>query len=149
MKGYHSGNIADNESEIQAKEFLQQSGTKMTISFSETVCGFPFSDDDHYLHDKYIVKLRRNGKSYQFPFYQSAYGTDEEKRPTAYDVLACCEKYEPYGDLWDFADEYGYDIRNRKSYKMVERIFKECNIQYKKLMRLFGPMWMRRLQEIN
>lgn len=90
---------------------------------------------------------RRGGKSYQFPFYDSAYNTQRGERPTAYDVLACIEKYEPYGDVWDFASEYGYTIEDRESFQRVERIFKACQTQARKIERLFGDV-MDELYEI-
>lgn len=125
------------EYEKQARDFLKRNGATLTISAAGIVNGFPFDSRDHQNHNKYIVKIRRGGKSYQFPFYDSAANTWSGQRPGAYDVLACVEKSEPYGDVWDFADEYGYTIEDRDSFKKVERIYKECRTQARKINRLF------------
>lgn len=133
--------------EKQARDFLRKAHARMSISFLETVEGFPFSND-HYMHDKYIVRIDRAGKSYRFPFYASAYDTQRNERPTAYDVLSCVEKWD-VGRFVDFVDEYGYELRSREEFLRVERIWKECGKQYKKLLRLFGPYLMDDLRQIQ
>lgn len=133
--------------EKQARDFLKNCGAKMTICYKDIVCGFPFDKKDNNWHDKYIVTIRRNGKSYSFPFYNSAYATQRNERPTPYDVLACIEKYVYYGDVWDFSDDYGYEIYDKESYKTVERIFKAVNTQARKINAIFGDC-MDELSEI-
>ena len=66
-----------------------------------------------------------------------------------YDILASVEKYEPCGDAWDFADEYGYTIDSREAYNRVERIRRACEKQYKRLLDIFGEALMDDLREIN
>lgn len=129
-----------NEYEKQARDFLKNCGAKMTISFSGIACGFPFDEHDSSNHNKYIVKIRRGGKSYQFPFYDSAVNTWSGKRPGAYDVLSCVEKCAPDGDIWDFAAEFGYTIDSRETFQRVDRIFKACKTQARKIERLFGDV---------
>lgn len=124
--------------EKQARDFLKNSGAKITICYKDTIHGFPFDKNDNNWHDKYTVTIRRNGKSYSFPFYNSAYATQRNERPTPYDVLACIEKYEPDGDVWDFANEYGYEIYDRKTFDNVNRIYKACSEQARKINRLFS-----------
>lgn len=136
------------EYEKQARDFLKASGARMEIRFQTTVKGFPFDNHDNNLHDCYLIKLYRGGKSYSFKFYASAADYLNNRRPSVYDVLACVEKYETPRDVWEFADEYGYQIDSRESYKRVERICKACRTQYEKLVRLFGE-YMEGLQEIN
>lgn len=133
----------------QAKTFLRKAHARMSITYAGTVNGFPFDERDSNNHNKYIVRIDRDGKSYRFPFYDSAFNTWHGKRPTAYDVLACVEKYEPEADVWDFADEFGYDIDSRAEYRRVERIWRACTEQYKKLLRLFGEELLAELQEIQ
>lgn len=134
--------------EKEARDFLKRNGARMTICYKDTICGFPFDKSDNQWHDKYSVTIRRNGKSYSFPFYNSAYATQRNERPTPYDVLACIEKYEPYGDVWDFANEYGYEIYDRKTYDNVNRIYKACGEQARKINRIFNDC-MDELYEIN
>lgn len=138
-----------NEYELQAINFLKKANAKITICFKEIVKGFPNDTTDHYLRNKYSVTLSRNRKTFTFPFYDSYNNYLKGNRPTKYDVLACLEKYPVYGDVWDFANEYGYTITSREEYNNVNRIYKVCNTQYKKLLDLFGDELMQELQEIN
>ena len=124
--------------EKQARDFLKRNGAKMTICYKDTVCGFPFDKNDNNWHDKYTVTIRRGGMSYSFPFYNSQYSTQRNERPTAYDVLACVQKDEPYGDVWDFADDYGYEIHDKATYNNVNRIYKACCEQARKINRIFS-----------
>ena len=114
----------------------------------DTVCGFPFEKSDNQWHDKYTVTIRRNGMSYSFQFYNSAYATARNERPTAYDVLACVEKYIPDGDVWDFANEYGYEIYDKQTFNRVSKIYKACEKQANKINRIFDDC-MDELYEIN
>ena len=148
-----------NEYNQQALDFLRDSETQMAITKIGTVDGFPFDPKDTYHHDKYIVVLTRNGKSYDFKFYDSAknyidnlnrkYCGQREVKPSAYDVLACLEKYPVEPDVWDFAAEFGYEINDKESYERVCKIHADCLDQYKHLLDLFGEDWMEKLAEIN
>lgn len=125
-----------NEYDIQAREFLKKYGAKMTIShvFDEWGGYRKGKITDGWL---YRVRIDRNGKTWSFSFSDSVYNRQHNKRPTPYDVLACIEKYEPYGDVWDFAREYGYEINDRDSYKETERIFKAVCKEYRNVIRMF------------
>ena len=132
----------------QAKDFLRKAGARMSITYAGTVTGFPFDERDSNNHNKYIVRIDRAGKSYRFPFYDSAANTWSGKRPSAYDVLACLETDCYWRDVWDFADEFGYTINSRKEFERVSRICRACTTQAKKLHRLFGEEMMDELREI-
>lgn len=125
------------EYDVKAKEFLKKYGAKMTIShvFDEWGGYRKGKITDGWL---YRVRIDRNGKTWSFDFSDSLHNRLRNKRPTPYDVLACIEKYEPYGDVWDFANEYGYKINDRKSYKETERIFKAVYKEYRNVIRMFG-----------
>lgn len=148
-----------NEYNQQALDFLRDSETQMAITKIGTVDGFPFDPKDTYKHDKYIIVLTRNGKSYDFKFYDSAKNSldnlnrkhcgQREVKPSAYNVLACLEKYPVEEDVWDFAKEFGYEISDKKSYARVSAIHRECLEQYNHLLDLFGEEWMDKLREIN
>ncbi len=139
----------DNEYDIQAETFLAASGTEMTIRKMGVVEGFPFHENDHLLHDRYIVTLKRDDKEYKFPFYNSAMAHERGTKPRPYEILSCIEKYEVPDDMWEFADEYGYEIHCKKDYENVQHIWKECRKQYRALYDLFGPYFMERLAEIS
>ena len=137
------------EYEIQANEFLKKAETKMSISRTGEVQGFPFDEHDKLWHYKYQVTLTRHKKQYRFTFYDSFYNWQNNKRPSRYDVLACVEKYEVPYYVEEFAREYGYDIDEPADYKRVKRIHEACLKQYERLLDLFGEELMRDLQEIN
>lgn len=86
----------------------------------------------------YRVSISRNGKTWSFYFSDSKYNYERNLRPAPYDVLACVEKYEPYGDEWDFAKEYGYEIHDRETYQRVKKTYKAVCKEYKNVIRMFG-----------
>lgn len=140
-----------NEYEQQARAFMSKAGAKMSICRVEIVDRFPNDDSDTGRGNrwKYRVTIRRAGKSYSFNFYDSIRAFLDGDRPRVYDILASVEKYEPCGDAWDFADEYGYTIDSREAYNRVERIRRACEKQYKRLLDIFGAALMDDLREIN
>jgi len=84
------------------------------------------------------------------------YTTDEMKeraqwrkyQPSAYDILACLEKYEP--DTFDsWAREYGYDSQPLSEYPNVLKIWTACVEEYRGLVRIFTPEQMEQLREIQ
>ncbi len=130
----------------EAKEFLKRNDAKMTISFKDCVYG-AFNDEAY--HNIYRVRIDRNHKTYSFDFTDSAYNTENNERPNCYDVLACLEKYETDAkDVWDFAEEYGYEIHDRDSYKQVEKTFKAIKKEYDNVIRLFSDV-VDELREIQ
>lgn len=134
----------------QATDFLTKANATMKITRVAIVDRFPNCDDHRTGYRwKYRITLHRNGKYYTFNFYDSINNYMEDKRPAKYDVLACLEKYNPRGDAWDFAREYGYTIESREDFNRIERIRKGCEKQYKKLLDLFGAELLEELQEIN
>ena len=136
------------EYEKQAIDFLNRSGATVKIEYITTVDGFPFDDKDTLPHRKYRVTIERDGETYEFPFYGSYRDWQEEKDPSEYDVLACLQKYD-VGDMADFVDEFGYEIKDRKSFLRVEKIWQNCKAEYKALLRVFGYDWFGELREIS
>lgn len=69
-------------------------------------------------------------------------------RPTAYDILACLEKYEP--DTFDgWAADTGYNDRPLSEYPNVLKIWTACVEQYRGLSRMFSADEMEQLREID
>lgn len=136
------------EYEVQANEFLKKAETKMTISRTGEIKGFPFDNHDFLWHYKYQVTLTRHHKQYRFTFYDSHNNWLNNRRPSRYDVLACVEKYEiPYG-VKSFAEEYGYEINNDRDHIRVKKIRDACEEQYDRLLDLFGKELMDELRQI-
>lgn len=87
--------------------------------------------DKDNLHNQYKVVLIRDTKTMQFDFWDSIRNTEEEKKPTVYDVLSCLEWYE-LGDFDDFCYNYGYDNDSITAFKL----YAECQKQQKDLFAL-------------
>lgn len=138
-----------NSYEMSAKNFLNHAHCKMQILQTGVVNGFPNDPKDTMKHNKYRVVLIRNGKTFDFDFYGSHADYLNGKKPTAYDVLACIEKYEYPLDPWEFAREFGYEIECEDDYNRVRKIAEACREQYEGLLDLFGEELMEELQEIQ
>ena len=142
--------------EIQADEFLKKTKTTMTVVYSGHGKYFP---DDKEERDIYTITLSRpNRKPYTFTFGQSLINSrpgahekisyaDRQKRrpkkPSAYDVLACLEKYE-LDTHEDFCADFGYDTASRKGLELYLRVQKE----QKAIYQLFSDV-MDELREIQ
>lgn len=69
-------------------------------------------------------------------------------RPSAYDILACLEKYDP--DTFDnWAADMGYNDQPLSEYPNVLKVWTACVEQYRGLARMFSDAEMEQLREIN
>jgi hypothetical protein len=121
--------------ERQAQEFLNNVGATLKIEYVKRDFYF---EDDKQPRDIFRFTIKRNGEQYTGKFGQSIANCGKE--PTAYDILACLTKYETYGDEWDFANEFGYEICDKPSYNKVKRIYKAVQREYKGVNRLFADV---------
>lgn len=150
------------EYEKQANAFLKKVGATFKAEF---FANMPYFDDDKEKRDVYIITLSRNGKEYNFKFGQSLANSGLMKKrnpqgktmydhelvrriggrikPTAYDVLACVQKYD-VGSFKNFCGEFGYDTDSRKA----EKTYFAVQEEYENIQKLFGDV-MDELQEIQ
>ena len=90
-----------NEYEKQAQDFLDSTGTELTVEYE----GYrKYFHNDKEKRAVFEFTLRRGEKEYKGTFGQSIAAKD--KIPTAYDILACLCCWE--GDFSEFCSEYGY-----------------------------------------
>lgn len=138
------------EYDQKADDFLRESGTEMTIEYDSIVHGFPFenNDADKLDHKKYNITLTRGQRVFKFPFYDSNYNYQNNIEPRPYGVLACLQKYD-VGEMKDFIEDYGYEIKDRESFERAENAWKACKDEYQNLYELFGEEWMEKLLEID
>lgn len=125
---------ANNEYEEQALEFCRKYG--VTIKAEGSV-----RPDKTFGGLDYHVMILRNGKRWSFWFTDSIANKRSGKKPTAYDVLACLEKYEVADNLHGFCAEFGYnefDEYTCKEDKESKRIWKAVQKEYKNVIRIFG-----------
>jgi hypothetical protein len=126
-----------NEYTQQAQKFLEDTNTTFTVVAYRGRSHMPH---DTQPMDKWSVCLERNGKEWDFDFYMGTGHNGAE--PTAYDVLACIEKYE-VGDLEDFCYEFGYDIYSEDT----EAIYKAVKAEYSHVVDMFED-FLDELREI-
>lgn len=105
----------------------------------------------HFENDKdfrniYTVRIDRDGKSFSFQFGDSVSNTQNHKRPTCYDVLACLQKYD-VGSFEDFCSEYGYTIDTYEDKRRITKLYRAVTKEFDKVTRIFGDV-MDELQEI-
>lgn len=99
--------------------------------------------DERALWDHACIKIseaRRKAEKETELFEQST----EIKHPSAYDVLACLQKYE-VGTFENFCADFGYDTDSRKAVRTYKAVRKEWN----NLRKLFTDDQLTELQEIN
>lgn len=128
----------------QAESFLQTYNIKLSIKYLKHDYHF---QDDTDKRDIYKIRLSRNRHSYTINFGQSIANQGQE--PTAYDVLACLNKYNP-NSFTDFCSDFGYDTDSRQA----ERTYKAVCREWAGIQRVFGndseynPI-MKEFREIN
>ena len=86
LKGEKTMKNYMNEYEKEAIEFLNKYNAKMTIEQLEVVDRFPTDDQATGNRYKYRITIKRDGKSYSFPFYDSINNYLNNERPNAYDI---------------------------------------------------------------
>lgn len=92
--------------------------------------------------------LKGNRKVTDMNQYRSALGRELKEvkgtHPTAYDVLACLQKYE-VGSFEDFCGEFGYDLDSRTA----KRTYKAVRKEFANVCKLWSDKEIEILQEIN
>ena len=128
--------------QAQGKNFLRKTGTKMTVKFVKYGPHF-FGEKES--RDIFRITFTRDGEKMSILFGQSINDSTGSggNPPTAYDVLACLTKSDPF-NFRMFCDEYGHDDDSRKSMS----IFRAVGREWEKVNRLFGDV-IEELREIN
>ena len=127
------------EYDTQANNFLTLTNTTLEIRRDEIVKKWG------WYRWKYNCELRREHKTYIFPFYDSVANYEKDEKPSEYDVLACLDTYDYIQGIEDFASEFGYDIEDRET----EKTYNACMRQSKKLHDLFTDEELEILAEIR
>lgn len=130
-----------------AEKFLSDTDTTFSIEFQYTG---PYFASDQVKRDVYRFTLKNKRGEYSGTFGDSIHNTNQPRKhkPTAYDVLACLEKYEP-GAFDDWAAEMGYNDQPLSEHPNVLKIWTACVEQYRSLSRMFSADEMEQLREIN
>ena len=123
-----SGPPSDYDKQIKA--WLKKHGVKLTISYQATREYFP---EDREVRNVYRWTLRRGNVRVWGTFGDSILDTQEDARPTAYDILSCLTKYDP-GSFENFCSDFGYDADSIKAHRTYRAVASE----WKKISRLLG-----------
>lgn len=122
-------NMIRNKYDKMAEDFLEKHNA--TITFE--MIGKRVQPWGIAMVNVYRFTIERDGMEYSGTFYTSYNDTRDNVEPTAYDVLACVQKYE-VGTYHEFCEKYRYDIYYRKS----EEVYKQVLTEEIGIRRLFG-----------
>ena len=134
-----------NEYVKQAKDFLENCNATMTITY---LC----EDTNKFWRDNiyrnvYRASIKTPLGIMSVKFWDSAYNTKNDIKPTEYDILACLQKYE-LGSFEDFASEFGYDVDADNKWE-VKEIYKAARREYEKVKRCFTAEQIEAMCEIQ
>lgn len=95
-------------------------------------------------HSKNLIHHVRKDSSYAFMNNGGSDVIHYPTKPTAYDILACLQKYD-VGSFEDFCSDFGYDSDSRNA----EKIYISVVNEYTQLCILFTDSEMEEMQEIQ
>lgn len=125
----------ESDYEQQAMDFLKDTNTTMKIErIDHRTDGGCMNTGSHF---DYGITIKRNSKSWKFQFCDSIDAYRKNELPSAYDILACLQKYEVETDLIEFCNEFGYDLTSKKEIDKARIIHKAVLKEYEKVMLLF------------
>lgn len=134
-----------NEYDKQAEDFLKKTGTTFNVIAYKG--RQPMHNNDKDMMDKWVVEFVRGDEEWGLDFYMGL-GHNRAK-PSAYDVLACIQKYE-VDSFEEFCAEFGYDVydNNYMGYnKRSWEIYRAVCDEYEEVQRMFGDV-LEELREI-
>ncbi len=129
--------------EKQGSDFLKQTQTTFTAEFKKHDKYFPRDEEKR---DIYTITLKNEKHRFQFTFGQSI--ACRHKKPTAYDVLACLQKYE-MGTFDDFVMEFGYTMNTEQDIKEAQEIYRAVCNEYMNVCHLWTSKEIEALAEIQ
>ena len=152
--GYH---FADDNEERDIYECTLSRGSRQyKFNFGQSLVNSGFyytmgrqkiNIDRKYLqpeHSKNLIHHIRKDSGYAFMNNGKSDVIHYPKEPTAYDILACLQKYD-VGSFEDFCSDFGYDTDSRKA----EKIYISVVHEYTQLCTLFTDSEMQEMQEIQ
>ena len=125
------------EYEKQAQDFLESTGTELTVTYKGDMKYFP---GDREKRAVFEFTLRRAGKEYVGTFGQSI--AKGNKMPTPYDILACLDYWQ--STFSEFCGEYGYSDDSISALNTYNSVIK----QSEGLKELFTFAELEKLGEI-
>lgn len=128
--------------EKQANDFLSQTDTTVQICFVGTRKNNLWQDKEP--RNFYIVTIKNPKGKMSVKFWDSIYNTQNNKKPTVYNILSCLVTYDP-GSFENFCQDYYYNTDNINALKIYRLAMQE----YRDVARLFTPHERELLSEIQ
>jgi hypothetical protein len=133
-----------NEYDKQAEDFLEKTGSELTIEYLRHAKYWPADTDSRDIYR--FTLTNKDGQQYSSEFGQSIIESRSGATPSAYDILACLSGYEPPNDLQDFCLEFGYEV---KQIREAQRAFEAVQKEYTALADMYTPEELEMLNEIS
>ena len=134
-----------NNYQKQAKDFLTNCGATMKIQYLTEDINKTWNDNVY--RNVYRASIKTPLGVMSVKFWDSVHNTENNIKPTEYDILACLQKYE-IGSFEDFVSEFGYEIDADNRWE-VKQIYKAVCREYQKVCRCFTKEQIEELREIQ
>lgn len=135
-----------NNYEKQAKDFLANCGATMKITYLGEEVNKTWKDSAS--RNTYRATINTPMGTMAVKFWDSIYNTENNLKPTEYDILTCLQKYE-VGSFEDFVSEFGYEIDEPQDRRNAKHIYNAVCKEYEKVCRCFTPEQIEAMQEIQ
>lgn len=134
-----------NEYTEQAEQFLKKHDIDFKAVKKADKCPL-WCKGDHVHGERYLVTLSRKSTKQRFSlsFWNSLNDMEKSKEPTAYDVLAAIQKYDPE-DFHEFCQSFGYSEDSIEASRIYRAVIKE----WLKVSGFFSVSELKEAQEIN
>ncbi len=130
------------EYDLQAEKFLTKTNSQLEIKrshYQKKPIWYKEGQEFGYCYD---VKLSNSKGEFIFNFWDSVANKEKELhqaffrtiKPSAYDVLACLQGYEPESGYYEFCEVYGYEPS-----RMAEKTFQAVQNEWSELSKLYTP----------
>lgn len=129
----------------KADQFLKEHGISFSVLMKADRCPM-WCKGDCVHGDRYLVTFKRNSTKQKFSlsFWNSVNDMHAGKAPTAYDVLAAIQKYDP-GDFKEFCGEFGYSTDSVEAHNVHKAVVKE----WQKAAKFFSLSELAEAQDIQ
>ncbi|HEX6956872.1 MAG TPA: hypothetical protein VF194_02715, partial [Ferrovibrio sp.] len=143
--GVKHGELTMSEYTEAAEKFLADHGLQFRAVYVSSACPRWCEDAKHIHGDRYRCTISGKGRGrISFDFWNSYNDSRAGKAPTAYDLLAAIQKYDPES-FETFCSEYGYSTDSRKALSAYRAVARE----WRKVAAFFTETELKQIREIN
>lgn len=119
-------------------------GANYKVIEKKPVSGFPNDYTDTKTRFSYKYKFQRGKKSFCITFYDSVYNYEHNEEASVLDVVYCLVSDNPYSDIYEFCEEYGYnkdaEYEDAREWNRIKNIYYAVKKQYEDYTRVFGDV---------